>query len=71
MSDATAHAGAQLRIVPEPTDEEVAAIAASLGALEARSAATEIETDRRRSVSWRFSTRWWVRPVALRRGRPR
>jgi hypothetical protein len=50
------------------TDPEMAAIAAAASALllTPRSVATRPEPPSR----WRFSGRWWVKPVPLRRRRP-
>ena len=61
--------GAQLgAISPEPTDEEAAAIVAAvqLGLPGGASADHGIEPVSR----WRFSGRWWSRPVPSRRARP-
>jgi hypothetical protein len=54
----------------DPTDEELAAILAASEALWPKPAVlldgpAAVETPR-----WRFSGRWWSKPVALRRGRP-
>jgi hypothetical protein len=51
----------------EATDEEVAAIVAAIEAAWPRPvAAAEDEQPPR----WRFSGRWWTKPVPLRRNRP-
>jgi hypothetical protein len=52
----------------EPSDEEVAAIVAAVEVAWPRPAAraTGPEAARR----WRFSGRWWTKPVPLRRSRP-
>ena len=54
-------------ITPEPTDEEAAAIVAAIEVGIPRAAAQEpvAETSR-----WRWSGRWWSKPVPARRGRP-
>lgn len=52
----------------EPTDEEMAAIAAAVQAVWPEPVAVAGEAPR--SVSWRFSGRWWARPLATRRDRP-
>jgi hypothetical protein len=55
-------------ITPEPTDEEAAAIIAALEVGLPRAAVAE---PARPAVSrWRFSGRWWTRPVPSRRSRP-
>ena len=54
-------------ITPAPTDEEAAAIVAALELSWPRAvAATEPEAAPR----WRFSGRWWSKPVPTVRGRP-
>ena len=57
---------AAVRITPEPTIEEAAAIAAALEVTRPRVVAAESTPESR----WRFSGRWWSRPVASRRSRP-
>lgn len=57
-----------IQISPEPTDEEAAAIAA---AVELGLAGGASVGDHPGRVSrWRWSGRWWSRPLPLRRGRP-
>ncbi len=54
-----------------PTDEEVVAIVAAMEALWPRPMAAPwngTETDE--SSAWRFSGRWWARPLPARRARP-
>ncbi len=52
----------------DPTPEEVAAIMAAVALSWPRpSAALEAATD---SPRWRFSGRWWAKPVPLGRRRP-
>lgn len=56
-----------LRISPEPTEEEAVAIAAAIEVTRPVAVlAPEVESESR----WRFSGRWWSRPVAARRSRP-
>lgn len=56
-----------LRISPEPTEEEAVAIAAAIEATRPVAVlAPEVESESR----WRFSGRWWSRPIAARRSRP-
>jgi hypothetical protein len=51
---------------PEPTDEELAAIVAAIEVTWPRPVAVAgAELPR-----WRFSGRWWTKPVPLRRVRP-
>ena len=54
---------------PVPTDEEAAAIAAAVEALWPRPVVV-VEESEHRTPAWRFSGRWWARPVAARRDRP-
>ena len=53
---------------PAATPEEVAAIMAAMEALWPRPVA-HVE-DRAAPPAWRFSGRWWRKPVAARRDRP-
>jgi hypothetical protein len=50
----------------EPTDEEVAAIVAAIEVTWPRPVAAPAAGPPR----WRFSGRWWAKPVPLRRVRP-
>ena len=56
-------------VSPTPTDEEVVAIMAGVEALWPKPAVV-VDTTPSRSTSWRFSGRWWSRPVPARRDRP-
>jgi hypothetical protein len=56
-------------VSPTPTDEEVVAIMAGVEALWPKHAVVA-DADPVRSTSWRFSGRWWSRPVPARRDRP-
>ncbi len=56
-------------VSPTPTDEEVVAIMAGVEALWPKPAVVA-DTAPARSTSWRFSGRWWSRPVPARRDRP-
>jgi hypothetical protein len=58
---------AGLSVHPEPTDEEAAAIAA---ALEVTRPVVVPAPPAPQPSRWRFSGRWWARPVPLRRSRP-
>jgi hypothetical protein len=58
---------ARLHIVPEPTDEEAAAIVAALEIMRPR-VAPPVTTNV--APRWRFSGRWWSKPVPSRRDRP-
>jgi hypothetical protein len=57
-----------MEVSPAPTDEEAVAIAAAVEALWPRPVVV-IESAPPRSA-WRFSGRWWARPVPARRDRP-
>ena len=57
-----------LDIRPTPTDEELAAI---MAAIEATKPVVVLADDTPAGPPpWRFSGRWWRRPVAARRDRP-
>jgi hypothetical protein len=56
-----------VNISPEPTDEEAAAIVAAIDAATPRAAASEA---RATSPRWRWSGRWWTKPIPQRRDRP-
>jgi len=51
----------------DPTDEELAAIVAAVEVAWPRPAVAGPHADAPR---WRFSGRWWTKPVPLRRSRP-
>jgi hypothetical protein len=56
-----------LQITPDPSDEEVAAIVAAVeGAWPRLGAPAPVETTPR----WRWSGRWWSKPIPQRRNRP-
>ena len=56
-------------IRPTPSDDEVVAIMATTEALWPRPV-VDGGSEAVRSTSWRFSGRWWSRPVPARRDRP-
>ncbi|MBX3287117.1 MAG: hypothetical protein KF703_17345 [Actinobacteria bacterium] len=56
-----------LRITPDPSDEEVAAILAAVELTRPRGAAPA-PVDR--PPRWRWSGRWWTKPIPQRRNRP-
>lgn len=56
-----------MRITPEPTDEEAAAIVAAIVAATPSGAVAEAVPEVPR---WRWSGRWWSRPIPQRRTRP-
>ena len=58
-----------MKITPAPSEEEAAAIVAAVEALWPRPTIVIAEPARRPSP-WRFSGRWWSRPVPARRDRP-
>jgi hypothetical protein len=51
----------------DPSDEEVAAIVAAVEVAWPRGAAAPAA---QQAPRWRFSGRWWTKPVPLRRNRP-
>ena len=51
-----------------PSDEELAAIVAAVELVWPRPVVVAPPTER--ANPWRFSGRWWARPVAARRERP-
>ena len=57
----------QVRISGDPTDEEVAAIVAAIEVATPRAGAPVPSTEPPR---WRWSGRWWSRPIPQRRVRP-
>ena len=56
-------------ISPAATEEEAVAIMAAYEALWPR-AVVVVEDVTERDTSWRFSGRWWAKPVPTRRARP-
>ncbi len=56
-------------VTPAPTDAEVVAIIAGVEALWPKPVVA-VDTAPRRSTAWRFSGRWWAKPVSARRDRP-
>jgi hypothetical protein len=54
-------------ITPEPTIEEAAAIAA---AIEVTRPVVVVGSSEAPESRWRFSGRWWSKPVPARRARP-
>jgi hypothetical protein len=56
-------------IAPAPTDEEAAVIVAAVEVLWPRHVLTDAEV-RTREATWRFSGRWWAKPISARRDRP-
>jgi hypothetical protein len=58
-------------IFPTPTDEEAVAIVAAVEALWPRPVVmVDGPADFRRNPAWRFSGRWWAKPLPTRRDRP-
>jgi hypothetical protein len=57
------------QISPVPTDEEAAAIVAAVEAMWPKPVVV-VEPSRSRDTAWRFSGRWWNRPLPTRRDRP-
>jgi hypothetical protein len=60
----------RVSISPVPTDEEAVAVAAAIEALWPKPVMMITPEQARRAAAWRFSGRWWARPVAARRDRP-
>lgn len=58
-----------LEATPQPSEEEVVAIAAAMEALWPRPVVAAPDHPPR-VAAWRFAGRWWTRPVAARRNRP-
>jgi hypothetical protein len=56
-------------VSPAPTDDEVVAIMAGVEALWPEPMLV-VDTEPTRNLAWRFSGRWWSRPIAARRDRP-
>lgn len=56
-------------ITPAPSDEEAVAIVAAVEALWPRPVVVADE-QRARDATWRFSGRWWAKPLPHRRDRP-
>ncbi|MFA5565136.1 MAG: hypothetical protein WC184_05155 [Acidimicrobiia bacterium] len=54
----------------EATDEEVAAIVAAIQATVLTAAVAPVEPPNQVPSRWRFSGRWWAKPVTKRRERP-
>jgi len=54
-------------ISPTPSDEETAAIVAALDAITPAAAAP---SEQDAGARWRWSGRWWSKPIPLRRDRP-
>ncbi len=57
-------------VTPVPTDEEAAAITAAMEALWPRPVVVVPTAAAEAPSKWRFSGRWWSRPVPVRRERP-
>jgi hypothetical protein len=57
------------RISPAPTEEEAVAITAAVEALWPRPILV-VDREAARVPSWRFSGRWWAKPLPSRRDRP-
>jgi hypothetical protein len=68
MAEHTVPASTIGSISPDPTDEEVAAIAAAVEVAWPRPVAEVAESGE--PSRWRFSGRWWSKPMPARRDRP-
>ena len=58
------------QISPVPSDDEAVAIIVAVEAMWPRAVVIIDDQPTRRDTSWRFSGRWWAKPVPARRGRP-
>ena len=63
----SAAASGPFSVRPTPSDEEAAAIVA---AIEVATPRGSLADEREDSPRWRFSGRWWTKPVPLSRARP-
>jgi hypothetical protein len=57
-------------IHPAPTDEEAVAIVAAVEALWPKPVVLVEDQNPLRTPTWRFSSRWWAKPLPQRRDRP-
>jgi hypothetical protein len=57
-------------ISPVPTDEEAVAIVAAVEALWPKPVLMSDNHHPLRTPTWRFSARWWAKPLPARRDRP-
>lgn len=57
-------------ISPAPTEAEAVAIVAAVEALWPRPVLAAELQNPLRSPTWRFSGRWWAKPISVRRDRP-
>jgi hypothetical protein len=57
-------------ISPAPSDEEAVAIVAAVEALWPKPVVFAEQENPLRSPTWRFSARWWAKPLPARRDRP-
>jgi hypothetical protein len=69
VSDPVPTAPQLAQVSPAPTDDEVVAIMAGVEALWPKPVVVAVAEPEYNNV-WRFSGRWWSRPVAARRDRP-
>lgn len=57
-------------ISPVPSDEEAVAIAAAMEAMWPKPVIAAAAQNPLRAPTWRFSSRWWAKPLPQRRDRP-
>ena len=69
-SDPSGPVSSNPHITPAPTPEEAAAIVAATEALWPKPVAMADSGAPGRDTTWRFSARWWAKPLAHRRDRP-
>ena len=60
----------ELDVSPVPTDDEAVDIAAAVEAMWPRPVVVLADRPQSNGSAWRFSGRWWAKPVAARRDRP-
>lgn len=61
--------GIEIRSGGTPGDDEIAAIVAAVEAMWPRPVVVS-DVERGPDTGWRFSGRWWARPLTARRERP-
>lgn len=59
-----------MEVRPAPTEEEAAAIVAAFEAVWPRPVVVSSSAAPSHQSAWRFSGRWWAKPIAARRDRP-
>jgi hypothetical protein len=62
--------GIEIRSGGTPGDDEIAAIVAAVEAMWPRPVVAAADEGGASVMAWRFSGRWWARPLTARRERP-